>query len=296
MHDQLLEQLRYQIASGVYKVDDTLPSTRRLADQLGISFHTVRKVYQTLEQEGLLASRQGSGYVVRERAPLAKGERMERGAATVQETLQRLVGLGLDETEIDYLFQEQLALLEGASTRYKLVVVAPFREMAEVCAEQVRMNLQQPVDAAALPDLARHQDADYIFATLPQLRAAMAAVPKADVRGIVCYLRPEAMEQAARLMDTQTLGVVTRHADAVAPLLDLLRATTGFGGQMIAASLDEGGPTLTPAFLQQLDLLVFTPPCRRRLRALLTGGTPHAEIGFAVSRDSLEAIRQAVPV
>ena len=105
VREQLINQLRYLIASGHYKVNETLPSTRTLGDQLDISFHTVRKAYQELEDEGLLSSRVGSGYRVEERTPLAKSERMERGAKVVNDTLQQLVGLGLSDAEIESLFQ-----------------------------------------------------------------------------------------------------------------------------------------------------------------------------------------------
>src|SRR6056297_1235930 len=99
VRQQLIEQLRYLIATGHYAVQDPLPSTRSLGDQLGISFHTVRKAYQQLEEEGLLSAKVGSGYTVKERTPLAKSERIERGAKVVNETLQTLVGLGLSEAE-----------------------------------------------------------------------------------------------------------------------------------------------------------------------------------------------------
>ena len=95
LHEQLVEQLRFFIASGHYKIDETLPSTRTLARQVGVSFHTVRKAYQQLEQEGLLEARVGSGFKVKERVPLGKTERIERGATIVQEALQKLIGLGL---------------------------------------------------------------------------------------------------------------------------------------------------------------------------------------------------------
>ena len=75
--------------------------------------------------------------------------------------------------------------------------------------------------------------------------------------------------------------------------MERLRSQTGFGGQVIAASLDEGTRQLTQTFLNQIDLLVYTPACRRRLRPLLDEQTPHAELGFVISRDSLDAIRQA---
>ena len=67
--EQLADQLRYRIAGGHYRTGDTLPSTRVLGAQIGVSFHSVRKAYQELEREGLLESRKGSGFVVKERVP-----------------------------------------------------------------------------------------------------------------------------------------------------------------------------------------------------------------------------------
>ena len=66
--DQLVEQLRFYIANGRYKVNEDLPATRKLAEQLGISFHTVRKAYQDLVEEGVLDARKGRGYRVTARA------------------------------------------------------------------------------------------------------------------------------------------------------------------------------------------------------------------------------------
>lgn len=295
VQEQLTEQLRYLIASGQFKVETTLPSTRTLAEQVGVSFHTVRKAYQQLEREGLLESRVGSGYRVKERTPLSKSERMERGAAVVQESLQRLIGFGLQEPEIEYLMQEQLALLEGAAAERKLLLAAPSREIAYLCAEQVSRALQQPVEGATLQELARHRDADFVFVAYAQMRAAMdLAGPRADVLGFVAYLSPEALERVVRLLPDQTLGIVTRHADAIQPLMKEIREATGFAGQMIAASIDEGTKHLPP-FVGQADLLVYTPPARRALLPFLEEGPPYVPIAPVLSRDALETIRQRVP-
>ena len=101
---QLAEQLRYFIASSHYKVNETLPPTRKMAEQIGVSFHTVRKAYQLLVSEGILEVQQGSGYRVTVRTPLSNEDRLERGADIVQKALLQLVGLGMDEGEIEYLF------------------------------------------------------------------------------------------------------------------------------------------------------------------------------------------------
>ena len=295
IHDQLREQLRFQIASGHYKVESALPSTRKLAEQLDISFHTVRKVYQDLEREGLLASRPGAGFIVKERVPLSKSDRTERGAAVVRDALQRLIGLGLSEPDIDYLFQEQLSLIEGSGSNQKLLAVFPYREMAKLCAEQIEHTLQQPVHPATLAEFGRHTDADFIFTSYPHLQLVMSTLPRADVIGIVTYLRPEALEQIARLMDGQTLGVITKHADAIPPLTSEIRASTSFSGQMIAASVDESAEHLK-RLLGQTDLVVFTPECRRRILGIMKGSERHVAISHVVSEASLAVIRQTVPV
>lgn len=294
IHDQLLGQLRFQIASGHYKVYEALPSTRSLAARLDISFHTVRKVYQELEREGVLEGRPGSGYIVRECVPLNKSERMERGAAFVQKTLYHLIGLGLSESEIEYLFQEQSSLLEGAGPGHKLVAVLPSREMADLCAAQITYLLQQEVIAATPGDLTRHTEADFVFAPYPLMKDVMAQLPRADVIGIVTYLQQEALDRIARLLDDETLGVVTKFADAIQPLTAEIRSATSFSGQMIAASVDESADHLRQ-FIDQTDLVVYTPPCRRRLLGLLRDKHQRVPIAPVVASDSLTAIRQSLP-
>jgi GntR family transcriptional regulator len=294
IQDQLHEQLRFQIASGQYKIDDRLPSTRKLARQLDVSFHTIRKVYQNLEREGILESRPGSGFVVRERLPLSKSERMERGAAIVHDTLQRLVGLGLSESEVEYVFQEQTTLLEASGPAHKLVAALPYQELADLCAGQIEQNLQQTVIGSTLEDLSRHQDADFAFTPHVYLKDVTAVLPRTDVIGIVTYVKPDALEMIARLLDDQTLAVITRYADAIRPLTSELRDFTSFSGQMLAASTEQSAQHIKQ-LLGQTDLVVFTPSCRRRLLHFLRETDRHVAINHVVSRESLTAIRQIVP-
>lgn len=291
---QLVEQLRFLIASGRYAVDETLPSTRRLAEQLDVSFHTVRKAYQKLDEEGLLEARPGSGYRVRERAPLGKSERIERGASLVQEVVQRLIGLGLSEPEITTLFDEHLATLAGPPTPHKLLFAAPYRELAELAAEQISRALQQPVVPVLLGQLIHHQDADFVIARFVEVQAARTRLPRADALGVVIYLSPAVLDRAARLLAHETLGLVARDAASLAPLIGELRALTGFSGQVLGTPLD-AGPSALQQTIEQSDLLLFTPASRRRLQPLLRSERPHAALTPIVSAESLAALREAIP-
>lgn len=294
VHDQLVEQVRYLIVSGQYKVGDTLPSTRTLAAQIDLSFHTVRKAYQTLEQQGLLEARVGSGYRVKERAPLSKAERMEQGAAVVHDALQRLIGLGLEEPEIEYLFAEQTELFDTTAVGPKLVYAGRYREEAEICAGRIAMLLQQSVEAATLEGLRAHQDAEYIMARYADLEAVSAHAPRADAIGVVLYPAHPALERMTRLLPHQTLGLITRYADAIQPLTQDLRYWTRFDGQIIAASIEAGSEHLSQ-FLDQTDVMLYTPECRRRLYAHLTPERDAVDIAPVLARDSLEVIRERVP-
>lgn len=66
---QLTEQLRDAIHAGRIPRGARLPSTRALAEQLGLSRNTVVRVYETLISEGLAESRVASGVFVTREAP-----------------------------------------------------------------------------------------------------------------------------------------------------------------------------------------------------------------------------------
>ncbi len=61
VRDQLVEQIGLQIASGILKGKEKLPSIRALAKRLGIHHSTVTSAYNHLSEVGLLEVRQGSG-------------------------------------------------------------------------------------------------------------------------------------------------------------------------------------------------------------------------------------------
>jgi DNA-binding transcriptional regulator YhcF (GntR family) len=61
---QLVWALRARIGDGRLAPGQRLPGLRELAEMLGINANTARAVYQRLEQEGLIDSRQGTGTFV----------------------------------------------------------------------------------------------------------------------------------------------------------------------------------------------------------------------------------------
>ena len=292
---QLVEQLRFLIASGHFKVDDPLPSTRALGERLDLSFHTVRKAYQELKEDGLLRSKPGSGYMVEERAPLPKEERIEQGAKIVHDTLQRLVGLGLGDAEIEALFQEQATLLDHAGLERKLITVGRHPELNELWADQVSEALQQTVRPVPLAQLDRHQDTDFAFTPHRHLTDVLESIPRGDALGFITHPPSAALERVVRLLEHETLGLVTRYQETISPLAEAVRSAASFDGNMIAASIEDGVDHLEQ-FVEETALLLYTPASHRRLRPFLKEAScDHEEVSLLVSHDSVEAIVEAVP-
>jgi len=64
---RLADEIESNIASGVYRAGEKLPSIRRLHRRTGLSISTVYQAFIELEKRGLVAPRQKSGYFVRPR-------------------------------------------------------------------------------------------------------------------------------------------------------------------------------------------------------------------------------------
>ncbi|WP_412063111.1 GntR family transcriptional regulator [Rubrivirga sp. IMCC45206] len=292
--DQLVGAMRYEIAAGRYRPGSRLPSTRALGDQLGISFHTARKAYQKLAQEGIVDVRRGGGYVVVERQALSRAERLERGAGVVETALHELVGLGLGDDEVEYVVQEGLQFFERPGTRRALYFAASYRELAESGAEQASAALQERVQPMLLSELGALDAVDGLVVALPDLRAGRRARPGAEVVGAAVMYAVDVLERIASLGPGESLGVVTRHPDAVAPLSDEIRQRTGFAGPLLALPVDADKRQLETV-VRQSDLVVFTPQARRRIRPVVQRlSTPAAEMAPTLAPASLTRLRDAL--
>lgn len=69
--DQVIDQLRAQIASGEWPVGSRIPPEPELVGQLGVGRNTLREAVRALAHLGLLESRQGAGTFVRADSELA---------------------------------------------------------------------------------------------------------------------------------------------------------------------------------------------------------------------------------
>ena len=109
LYHQIEVQIRALIVSGQLAEGTMLPSIRELASTLKCSVITIRRVYQDLENEGLLRTRQGTGTFV---ASVGQEARDRHRHMAVIESLQAAIDAGLrlqcSEAELRRLFEEAL--------------------------------------------------------------------------------------------------------------------------------------------------------------------------------------------
>jgi GntR family transcriptional regulator len=78
VYRQIVDQVRFQVATGLLSPGDEIPSTRALSQELGVNPMTVSKAYGLLEEEGYLTRRPGLPLVVSRRSPGASALERER--------------------------------------------------------------------------------------------------------------------------------------------------------------------------------------------------------------------------
>jgi GntR family transcriptional regulator len=97
---QIVNQVKFLMASGRLKPGQELPPIRALAEQLLINPNTVARAYRELETAGVVTKRRSAGtYVSDSGSPLARRERIriltQRVDALVAEARQ--MDIGIDE-------------------------------------------------------------------------------------------------------------------------------------------------------------------------------------------------------
>lgn len=78
VYQQIVDQLKYAVASGRLAVGDRLPTIREVAVQTRTNRNTVARAYTELEREGFLHTRSGLGSFVSGEAPAHGRERSRR--------------------------------------------------------------------------------------------------------------------------------------------------------------------------------------------------------------------------
>lgn len=110
LYHQIESQLRGLILGGQLTEGTLLPSIRELAASLKCSVITVRRVYQDLESEGLLRTRQGTGtFVAGVDAAAREGHRLDRVVEAFEKAVETGLQLGCTWEEMEKILRDVVA-------------------------------------------------------------------------------------------------------------------------------------------------------------------------------------------
>ena len=105
IYEQIKNAIKNAIISNELKEEEMLPSVRNLANDLKISFLTVKKAYDELEQEEFIKTVQGKGsYVTPKNLEIIKEEKLKE----IQDYIEKIYNISrianISEDEIKELF------------------------------------------------------------------------------------------------------------------------------------------------------------------------------------------------
>lgn len=104
---QVMQQIKYLIASGRLQPGDELPSIRNLAEQLIVNPNTIARAYRELETAGVVEKRRTAGtFVADSGSPLAKKERLKLLKERIDQMLVEAFQMGFELEEILKLVQQ----------------------------------------------------------------------------------------------------------------------------------------------------------------------------------------------
>ncbi|MFA9397655.1 MAG: GntR family transcriptional regulator [Clostridiaceae bacterium] len=111
MYEQILNQIKELILTGKLEANEQLPSIRQLAKDLKVSVTTVKKAYEELERQGIIATLHGRGSFITD---INIDEIKEKNIKTVTEKLKEIkdfsIVCGIEKEELKNIIDK---LYEG---------------------------------------------------------------------------------------------------------------------------------------------------------------------------------------
>ena len=106
IYEQIKVAIKQAIFSNELKEEEMLPSVRAMANELKISFLTVKRAYDELEQEGYIKTLPGKGsYVAPKNLELIKEEKLKEIQCYVEKIYDISKISNISEEEVKELFK-----------------------------------------------------------------------------------------------------------------------------------------------------------------------------------------------
>lgn len=252
----IADRIRLMIATKQFQVGEMLPSTRQLGQQLESSFHTVRKAYHILAEEGLIRGERGKGFIVeRQNTNLDKADRLEVGAEKIRKLLEELIGYGLDESELDELFQEQLSFIDWPDRIESCASIGETDELGKMIADAIQREVGVRSRVLNANQYNKTVNYDALFVPIQLVNKFREYAEKGRLLPIVYSINPDTLLSVVDRAAIETIGLVTSDDQTIPKIIDELKVSIKFGGSFVAGATY--GKSL-PLFVREADLILYT--------------------------------------
>lgn len=284
----IADRIRLMISTKQFQVGEVLPSTRELGQQLEASFHTVRKAYHILAEEGLITGEQGRGFIVnRQTSLMDKEKRLEVGGNKVQALIEELVGYGLDDSEIELLFQEQLDFMEWPDRIQTCASVGENLELGGMLSSAIQKQVgvkSKVIDIEMYESAAQY---DALFVPVRFMHKYRTLSESLMIIPIVYTYDPDVLLSIVDRFGIQTIGLVTGVEESIPKIISELKPIIPFEGSFVAGSIY--GKSL-PLFVRDTDLILYTPDSARLVEQKVPAKN-RIKLEYKLSDRSAEMIR-----
>jgi hypothetical protein len=210
------------------------------------------------------------------------------GAEKIRAVLEELVGYGLDEDEVETLFEEQLTFMEWPDRIDSSATVGATRELGSMISKaiQTRVGVKSKVITITESDKAVNFDA--LFVPLPYVRQFKNdSESGALILPVVYMIDATVLVSIIDRSAVQTLGLLTREQASVPILSSELKQLLQFPGTIVAGSTDG---RFLPPFIKDVDLLLYTPDCAQLVERTIPERS-RLLIQYQISENTSEMIR-----
>ena len=110
IYTQIVNQVQTQVAGGILKPGDQLPTVRALAEELRVNFNTVARAYRILDEARIISTQQGRGTYITEIPPPQVTEKLRRESlqALTERYINEARRLEFSRDEVSEMIKDQL--------------------------------------------------------------------------------------------------------------------------------------------------------------------------------------------
>lgn len=113
VYEQIVEQTKKYILTGVLNDGDQIPTVRQLSAQLSLNPNTIAKAFKELDRQGLTYSLPGRGCFISANAKNILQNEKRQGLTELEEQIKELALSGIDKEELHRLIDTVFGKVKG---------------------------------------------------------------------------------------------------------------------------------------------------------------------------------------